>query len=482
MERQELIDIYEETLSRLSGDRLVEEALRRRAPIGPVRVMALGKAAASMWEGAERVLGPLSGIAVGPPGKAPVRRREGGAQGQPPAGTGPLSEFGADWVGTQHPAGAGGARPSGARFPATGPTSATPRGSGPGTGSSVEWITGDHPVPGQGSLRAGARLLAFARGMRPDETALVLLSGGASALVEALPPSISLDDLAQTTKALLSSGVPILAFNEVRKHLSLLKGGRLAVACGAGRIEVLTISDVFGDDPAVIGSGPFAPDPSTFEEALAVLKRVSQPIPGSVWRWLEEGAAGRVAETPTELENVETTILSGPLHLAQTAAAVARERGPGPVQRGAYEAVASETFLGGDVAEVAAHHLRTLQSHRGPARLLAYAAEPTLKLPPEPGAGGRSQHLALLLAPHLRGTGAAFLAAGSDGQDGVGDAAGAAVNGDTAALAAAKGVDLEAALQAADSGTACRTLGVGLPSRATGTNLADLHLIALPPR
>lgn len=408
MERQELIGIYEETLSRLSGDRLVEEALRARAPGGPVRVMAIGKAAEAMWAGAERVLGPLSGIAVGP-----------GANEAPAA-------------------------------------------------SRIEWLHGEHPVPGPGSLHAGERLLAFATSIQPHETALVLLSGGASALAEALPPSISLDDLAATTRALLASGVSIDAFNVVRKHLSLLKGGRLAAACRAGRIEVLTISDVFGDDPAVIGSGPFAPDPSTFAEALGVIRGL--PIPPSVVRWLEDGVAGTIDETPKALEHVDTRILAGPLTLARTAAEVARERG--------FAAEASDVFLGTDVGEVASFHLHTLRSHRGPARLVAHAAEPTLKLPPNPGKGGRSQHLALLLAPYLEGS--SFLAGGSDGQDGVGGAAGAAVDGQTAARARAKGLNLEEALRRADSGSACEALGVALPARSTGTNLADLHLLALP--
>lgn len=451
MERRELIEIYEETVRRLAGDRLVEEALHTGAPVGPVRVMALGKAAASMWAGAERVLGPLSGIGVGPAGSWPQM--------------GPASaDAAAEKTIAENPGARQGKEREPQRRENTRHLALPP--------SRVEWLKGEHPVPGRGSLHAGERLLAFASSLHPHETALVLLSGGASALAEALPPSISLEDLAATTKLLLSSGASIDSFNVVRKHLSLLKGGRLAAACRAGRIEVLTISDVFGDDPAVIGSGPFAPDPSTFADALQVV--ASLPVPPSIRQWLEEGAAGLHEETPKELPNVHTRILSGPLHLAETAARVARERD--------LAAEASPLFLGADVEEVAEQHARTLRSHHGTAKLVAYASEPTVRLPPDPGLGGRSQHLALRLLPHLATTGAAFLAAGSDGQDGMGEAAGAAVDGTTAALAGGAGVDIEEALHRADSATASRALGVALPARRTGTNLADLHLLALPHR
>jgi hydroxypyruvate reductase len=332
----------------------------------------------------------------------------------------------------------------------------------------IELVEGEHPLPGRGSLAGGEKLLAAARALRAGDHALVLLSGGASALAEVPAPGISLEDLRATTKLLLASGVPIAGINAVRKHLSALKGGRLALACGDATLEVLALSDVAGDDPATIASGPFTADPTTFADALRALENhcILEKIPAAVRLHLEAARD----ETPKELRPMDFRILAGPLDLPKKAAEIAAEWG--------FVTTAIPTLVDGDVEEVAARWRTWFVQHASSAErgcLLAAAAEPTVTLPPEPGSGGRSQHLALRMALAIAGTDAAFLAAGSDGKDGRSDHAGAAVDGDTARSP----VEIEGALTHAASAAATARLRVALPAWTTGTNLADLHLLAI---
>lgn len=298
----------------------------------------------------------------------------------------------------------------------------------------IEAHVGDHPIPGPGSLRAGAALLAAARSVRPDQTVLVLLSGGGSALAEVPAPGVTLDEIVATTRAVMASGASIHELNAARRALSLLKGGGLLRACSAARVEVLLLSDVAGDDPAVIASGPFWPD------------------------------------SPDR--RVRTTLLAGPTDLREAAYHLLEERGWRPTR---WPGVVS-----GEVDDLAARYLRWLAGAQGPRAALVAVGEPVLRLPAHPGSGGRAQHLALRMALGLAGKEAAFLAAGSDGRDGPTTAAGATVDGGTSARARALGVDLAASLDAADSATAAATLGAAIPGKPTGTNLTDLHLLARP--
>lgn len=405
MLRHGLVSIYRDAVRSLAGDRLVRNALAGVPRPPNLTVLALGKAAAAMLRGAAEAWGPLRGVAVG-------RDLRGIPEG-------------------------------------------------------VEAIEGEHPVPGPGSLRGGRRLLETARSLGPADFALVLLSGGGSALAELPAEGLTLDDLRSTTELLLGSGVPIDGINAVRKRLSQLKGGRLGAACGAGRVLVLAISDVPGDDPAVIASGPFAPDPTMAEDALAVLTRhrLLDRVPQAVLRALEAGD-----ETPKpgdpHLARIESRILVSPLDLPKRAVAIARERG--------FAAAALPELVQGDVHEVARRWADWFASRPPPGTLLAAAAEPTVELPSDPGEGGRSQHLALLVAERIRGRAdAACLAAGSDGLDGASRQAGAAVDGTTWRP------HLAEALRRFDTGPACRDLGIAIPAWETGTNLADLHLLAI---
>lgn len=372
--RDELIEVWREAVASLSGERLVAKALRALEPPLPdgAVTLALGKAAASMLAGAAEALGPLLGVAVlGAPEEVP-----------------------------------------------------------PG----IEAHVGDHPIPGAASQRGGQALLDAVRALRPADTLLVLLSGGGSALAEVPAPGLTLEEIATTTQAVMASGASIHELNAVRRKLSSLKGGGLLRACPAARVEVLLLSDVAGDDPAVIASGPFWPD---------------APDP-----------------------RVRTTLLAGPTDLREAAFHLLEGRGWRPVRW--------PGVIAGEVDDLARRYLRWLGGAQGPKVALVGVGEPVLRLPPAPGHGGRAQHLALRMALGLDGTHAAFLAAGSDGRDGPTEHAGACVDGATAAAAQALGVDMAAALQAADSATAAERLGLVLPRVQTGTNLTDLHLLVRP--
>lgn len=417
--RDELVEIYEAAVASLAGDRLVREHLEARRdelPSKPTEIVAiaLGKAAGPMAHGAAQALGPIGGLAVGPAGMS------------------------------------------------------APTG--------FEVVLGDHPVPGPRSIRAGIRLLAFVRSIRRDQTALVLLSGGGSALAEALPPSLALPDLAQTTKLLLAAGAPIDEINVLRKHLSRVKGGRLAAACSAARGELLAISDVEGDDPGTIASGPFSPDPSTYGEARSIVtaRGLEGALPSQVMSHLRSGRDESPKPGNPLFDRWSTAVLAGPSQLAAAARREGEARG--------FRVIASTGFSKGLVEDVSRGYASWLDENPGKRMLLVGAGEPTVRLPPHAGRGGRSQQLALLMAAQLdrrRGMDAAFLAAGSDGRDGLSDNAGAVVDGATADRGRAQGFDVEEAIRLAASAAACDAVGAAIPAFASGTNLADLHLLAI---
>lgn len=410
--------IWREALAGLQAARLVSESLAAEPPPpGPLRVLALGKAAAPMIEAALAGIGP--------------RARD------------PLCVV-----------------PEGATKP-----------------EAARTIVAGHPRPTAGSLAAGREILSWARtgGGAP---ALVLLSGGGSALAfapaEGLAPEAKIDAVA----AVMRAGATIQRLNAVRKHLSALKGGQLGALLAPASVRVLVLSDVPGDDLSTIASGPLAPDPTTYADALRVVDDLGAAIPSAARAHLEAGARGERDETPKpgdpRLAGVVHRLLAGPLHLAKAAAAAARARG--------LQAEVDPAPLTGDVAQVAARAAEWARANAGRGRrLLALGGEPTITIPQGARApdGGRAQHLALLGARTLAGMPAALLAAGSDGRDGPTEQAGAIVDGATLAASRAAGVDVEAALAEARSGPACVALGVAIPRMETGTHLCDLVLVAV---
>lgn len=411
--------VWRGALRRTQAGPLVREALAREPlPPGPIRVLALGKAALPMAEAALAVLGDR---AVDPLCVVP----EGGA-----------------------------AVLSGARV-----------------------LVASHPRPSPRSAAAGAELLAWA-GRNAGVPVLALVSGGGSALAVAPAEGVSFDEKVDGAAALMRAGATIGELNALRKHLSRLKGGQLAARLAPAEVRVLVLSDVPGDDLSTIASGPFAPDPTSFADALGVVRGRGAAVPLAVTARLEAGARGELGETPKpgdpRLARVAHRLLAGPVTLAHAAADEARARG--------YAAEADPAPLSGSVADVAARLGAWARGSAGRGRrLLALGGEPTIALPPAARApdGGRAQHLALLAALELAGARAAVLAAGSDGRDGPTEQAGAVVDGGTAAAARAGGLDLAAALGEARSGPACVALGVAIPREETGTHLCDLVLVAV---
>jgi glycerate 2-kinase len=410
--------IWREALAGLQAARLVTEALAAEPPPpGPVRILALGKAAGPMLEAALRALGG--------------RARD------------PLCVL-----------------PEGATAPA---------------GVATVWA--GHPRPTPGSLEAGRAILAWGRG-NGGAPVLVLLSGGGSALAFAPAEGLSADDKIEAVAAVMRAGATIQGLNAVRKHLSALKGGRLGALLAPAPVRVLVLSDVPGDDLSTIASGPLAPDPTTYGDALQAIDALGARVPAAARAHLEGGARGAREETPKpgdpRLATVVHHLLAGPVHLARAAAEAARARG--------FQAEAEPAPLVGDVADVAARLAGWARANAGRGRrLLALGGEPTISIPPGARAadGGRAQHLALLAARGIAGLRAAVLAAGSDGRDGPTEQAGAAVDGGTLGAARAGGVDLDAALVEARSGPACLALGAAIPRLETGTHLCDLVMVAV---
>lgn len=333
-----------------------------------------------------------------------------------------------------------------------------------------------HPVPDRRSEQAAREALALVESARPEDVLLVLLSGGASSLLAAPAPGLSLLDLARTTEALLAAGAEIGELNAVRKHLSAVAGGRLAQRAVCRRIEVLALSDVPGDRFDVIGSGPFAPDPTRFAEALAVLERrgVREAVPRAVLAHLEAGVRGALPETPEpgapELARVRSTLLASNRTAARAAAGSARRRGwRAPVLDGA---------LRGE-ARCAGRRLAALaRALRAPDPVCLVAGGETTVRVRGPGRGGRSQELALAAALDLAGVaGVTLLAAGTDGSDGPTDAAGAFADGGSVARGRGRGRDPAADLAANDSHGFFAAEGGLLFTGPTRTNVMDLALV-----
>jgi glycerate-2-kinase len=337
-----------------------------------------------------------------------------------------------------------------------------------------------HPVPDARSEAAARELLALAAATGPGDVLVLLLSGGASALLACPLPGLAGADLAAATRALLACGAAIDEVNAVRKHLADVAGGRLARAAGAGRIEVLAISDVPGDRFDVLGSGPCTPDPSRYEDALAVLARrgIAESFPAAARAHLEAGARGERPESPKPgdpaFARVRATRLAGNDTALEAAAAAARQRGLSVVTLPG--ALRGEARRAGVRLAGLARALRPRVS-----TLLLAGGETTVTLRGD-GHGGRSQELALAAALALAGSqGVTLLAAGSDGSDGPTDAAGACVDGATVARAQARGLDPRAALARQDSHSFFSAAGGLVRTGPTGTNVMDLALIRVAP-
>lgn len=321
-------------------------------------------------------------------------------------------------------------------------------------------VSGDHPVPGEASLRAAGALEQVVNDMRPRDTAIVLLSGGASSLVAAPVDSLARIDLGALTRALLSSGAPIDVTNTIRRRVLLWAGGRLAAALSSAAVTAIAISDVPGDDPRVIGSGPLTGwqlQDDAFAEALSVLPSdTGNPIERA-WR------AGLLALPPDQRH--EIAIAASNRDALEAAAGAARESG--------WRVETWPGHLAGEASAVGQSIARALRAMpRGERLCMVCGGETTVTLAPgAAGTGGRSQELALAAARELDGTpGVMLLAAGTDGRDGPTDAAGALVDGGTWS----RTPDGDGALERHESHLALAAAGALLRTGPTGTNVMDL--------
>jgi glycerate 2-kinase len=331
-----------------------------------------------------------------------------------------------------------------------------------------------HPLPNRGSLAAGRAVWRLLGGARADDVVLVLLSGGASALLVLPVAGISLADKVRTNELLLRAGAPIGEINAVRKHVSRLKGGGLARRAGDARVVSLILSDVIGSSPAVVGSGPTAADPTTYADALRVLtkRHLLDRVPRSIRRHLQLGAAGRRPETMKPGERRVRNLVIGDNRTALAAAAAyARDRG--------FACEITTASLRGDTEDAARAFAADIRRHGRRARrpLCLLAGGETTVVVRGRGRGGRNQHFGLALAAALRGLDhVSCLSAGSDGRDGPTDAAGAFVDETTLDRAAALGMDAQTFLERRDSYRFFDRLGDLFRPGPTGTNVMDLKL------
>jgi glycerate 2-kinase len=342
----------------------------------------------------------------------------------------------------------------------------------------IEVVEAAHPIPDSAGATAAARLLASVEGLGADDLVLFLASGGGSALMALPAPGITLDDKRAVTRALLRSGATIREINCVRKHLSAIKGGRLAAAAAPARVVTLALSDVPGDDPAVIASGATVADPTTFADARAILAKHAITPPASVAAHL---AAAR-DETPKagdpRLARSSFVLIATPHEALLAAAAAARDAGVTPIILGdAIEGEARQVALvhAGIARQAAAERLlagdRTLPL---PAVLLS-GGETTVTVTGG-GRGGRNAEFLLALVLALDGHPSIHaIACDTDGIDGTEDNAGALAGPDTMARAAALGLDLRARLADNDGYGAFHALGDLVVTGPTRTNVNDFR-------
>jgi hydroxypyruvate reductase len=343
--------------------------------------------------------------------------------------------------------------------------------------SRIEIVEAAHPVPDAAGRAAAVRILDKVRGLGPDDCVLALISGGGSALLAAPAPGITLEDKQAITTALLKSGASIHEMNCVRKHLSAIKGGRLALAAWPAQVLTLAISDVAGDDPEVIASGPTVGDPTTCADALAVLDRYHIAIARDLRTRLESGELETPKPDDARLVKAEFRIIASPSLALQAAAEAALAAGVTPLILG--DEIEGEAR---EVARALAGIAKSCARHGTPAAtpcVLLSGGEATVAIRGK-GRGGRNSELMLALAIALQGHPRIHALAGdTDGIDGSEDNAGALIAPDTLARARSQGLDPLAALADNDAYSFFSALGDLLVTGPTLTNVNDFHAILI---
>ncbi|MDP9413880.1 MAG: glycerate kinase [Pseudomonadota bacterium] len=338
----------------------------------------------------------------------------------------------------------------------------------------VEIIEAGHPFPDENSVRAARRALELAGSLDPGDQLLVLLSGGGSALLSAPSEGVRLADKQLITRALLQSGATIAEINCVRKHLSAIKGGRLAVAAGAARVTTWIISDVPGDDPSFVSSGPTVADHTTLEQAREIVAKYNIELPDNVAAALADPANETPAADALGLAGGETVVIARARDALAAAAKLASDRGFAVTDLGD-QLQAEARHLGASHAALA----RRLAA-AGKARAIISGGETTVTVVNREGRGGRNLEYLLGLAIALDGApGISALACDTDGIDGTEEAAGAIVTPDTLARARAKGLDPVAHLQHNDAYLFFEALGDLVVTGPTLTNVNDFRAILI---
>lgn len=345
----------------------------------------------------------------------------------------------------------------------------------------IELNEAGHPVPDSQGIDGARRIARILDACAEDTLVIALISGGASALLPYPADPVTLAEKQETTKLLLACGATIHEINAVRKHISAIKGGQLARLAAPATILALLLSDVIGDPLDVIGSGPAAPDDSTFDTAWTVLRKygIEDRVPASVRRRIASGRDGKIADTPKPADPCfrrTHNVIVGSNRLAVDAAAIrAKELG--------YKPVVLSTFIEGETKDVAAMHcaiarevLATGRPAKPPVCLIS-GGETTVTIKGD-GLGGRNQEFALASALALDGLpGVVAFSGGTDGTDGPTDAAGAIADGRTAARARQQGLNPAASLAANDSYRFFEALDDLVITGPTGTNVMDVRLI-----
>jgi hydroxypyruvate reductase len=341
----------------------------------------------------------------------------------------------------------------------------------------IEIVEASHPVPDAAGQNAARRIFELAQSATEDDLVIALISGGGSALLAMPAPGLTLEDKRTINQALLKSGAHIGLMNCVRKHLSAIKGGRLAVAAYPAPIVTLAISDVPGDDPSVIASGPTVGDPTTFADARAILAKYGIVEPAAALRHIEQAREETPKPGDPRLGRASTVLIATPQMSLEAAAEIARRAGVTPLILG--DAIEGEAR---EVGRVMAGMARQVLLHGQPAPapvVLLSGGETTVTVRGK-GQGGRNVELMLSLAVDLNGSERVYgLAADTDGIDGSGEAAGGIITPDTLERAEAKGMRARERLDANDAHTFFKALGDQVITGPTRTNVNDFRAVLI---
>ncbi|PBC09757.1 glycerate kinase [Mesorhizobium sp. WSM3859] len=339
----------------------------------------------------------------------------------------------------------------------------------------IEIIEAAHPVPDAAGLEASRRLLEKVRGLTADDLVVALISGGGSALLPSPAPSLTLADEIAVNEALLASGAPIAAMNTIRKHVSTIKGGRLAAAAHPARVVSLVVSDIPGDNPALVASGPTVPDTGSRADALASIAAYGMKLPASVMAYIQSPAADAPRPDDPRFDGNEVQLTASAGVSLEAAAAEAKRQG--------IEAVILSDAIEGEAREVGGVHAaiaREVTTRNRPFKkpvLILSGGETTVTLRAK-GKGGRNSEFLLAFAIGIDGVnGVHALAADTDGIDGSENNAGAFADGSTVARMRAAGVDAKAMLAGNNAWTAFNAVDDLFVPGPTGTNVNDLRAI-----